>query len=379
MDNAKEIQGDIENLKQLRDALKEEIIQLDDEILYQGFGLYKPQYNFADLDQYKQKLKDIRDKQKKMICNKLAVIVGTQWRVNGSKKEGQRLIAENSKQIIRNFNLECDLCIDKVKFSNYDNIKERIFKAYELQNDLNATNNIEISYDYYKLKIEELNLAFEYQQKKKEEKEELRIKRELLREEEKVAREIEEKRKQYEKEQIHYQNALKKLEEQLAVERSEERKQVLLSRKEEIDNNLIDVNKAMVDLDYREANHRAGYVYIISNIGAFGENVFKIGMTRRLEPEERIAELSGASVPFKFDIHAMIFSDDAPKLEAALHSAFADRKINLVNGRKEFFRVTLDEIKRVVEDNYDKTVEFVNLPEAEQFRISEMMRRKQNK
>lgn len=379
MDNAKEIQGDIENLKQLRDALKEEIIQLDDEILYQGFGLYKPQYNFADLDQYKQKLKDIRDKQKKMICNKLAVIVGTQWRVNGSKKEGQRLIAENSKQIIRNFNLECDLCIDKVKFSNYDNIKERIFKAYELQNDLNATNNIEISYDYYKLKIEELNLAFEYQQKKKEEKEELRIKRELLREEEKVAREIEEKRKQYEKEQIHYQNALKKLEEQLAVERSEERKQVLLSRKEEIDNNLIDVNKAMVDLDYREANHRAGYVYIISNIGAFGENVFKIGMTRRLEPEERIAELSGASVPFKFDIHAMIFSDDAPKLETALHSAFADRKINLVNGRKEFFRVTLDEIKRVVEDNYDKTVEFVNLPEAEQFRISEMMRRKQNK
>lgn len=379
MDNAKEIQVDIENLKQLRDALKEEIIQLDDEILYQGFGLYKPQYNFADLDQYKQKLKDIRDKQKKMICNKLAVIVGTQWRVNGSEKEGQRLIAENSKQIIRNFNLECDLCIDKVKFSNYDNVKERIFKAYELQNDLNATNNIEISYDYYKLKIEELNLAFEYQQKKKEAKEELRIKRELLREEEKVAREIEEKRKQYEKEQIHYQNALKKLEEQLAVERSEERKRVLLARKEEIDNNLVDVNKAMVDLDYREANHRAGYVYIISNIGAFGENVFKIGMTRRLEPEERIAELSGASVPFKFDIHAMIFSDDAPKLEAALHSAFADRKINLVNGRKEFFRVTLDEIKKVVEDNYDKTVEFVNLPEAEQFRISEMMRRKQNK
>ena len=134
----------------------------------------------------------------------------------------------------------------------------------------------------------------------------------------------------------------------------------------------------MADLDYREANHRAGYVYIISNIGAFGENVYKIGMTRRLEPEERIAELSGASVPFKFDIHAMIFSDDAPKLETALHNAFADKKINLVNGRKEFFRVTLEEIKKVVEQNYDKTVEFVNLPEAEQFRVSEMMRQKKN-
>ncbi len=370
-----EIQENIENLIQIRDDLKQEIIQLDDEILYQGFGLYKPQYNFADLDQYKESLKNIRNKQKTMISNKTAVIVGKHWIVEGSEKAGNKLIAENSKQIIRNFNIECDICIDKVKFNNYENIKERIFKAYELQNDLNLTNNLEISYNYYKLKIEELNLAYEYQLKKKEEREELRRQRELLREEERVAKEIEEKRRQYEKEQIHYQNAIRKLEEQISVERSEERKRILLLRKEEIDNNLIDVDKAIADLDYREANHRAGYVYIISNIGAFGENVYKIGMTRRLEPEDRIAELSGASVPFRFDIHAMIFSDDAPKLEAALHNAFANKKINLVNGRKEFFRVTLDEIKKVVEQNYDKTVDFTNLPEAEQFRISEMMRK----
>lgn len=371
----KNIKNEIANLNEIRDELKQEVIQLDDEILYQSFGIYKPQYDFADLDQYKDKLKEIRDKQKQMIASKIAVIVGTQWKVNGSEKAGQKLIAENSKQAIRNFNLECDICIDKVKFNNYENIKQRIAKSYELQNELNETNNIEISFDYYKLKIEELNLSFEYAQKKKEEKEELRIQRELKREEEKVAREIEEKRKEYEKEQLHYENAMKKIEEQLQFEKSEERKQVLLERKNEIDNNLIDVDKAMKDLDYREANQRAGYVYIISNIGAFGENVFKIGMTRRLEPEERIAELSGASVPFKFDIHAMIFSDDAPKLETALHHAFEDRKINLVNGRKEFFKVTLDEIKKVVKDNYDKTVDFTNLPEAEQFRTSEMMRK----
>ena len=131
-------------------------------------------------------------------------------------------------------------------------------------------------------------------------------------------------------------------------------------------------------MDYREANHRAGYVYIISNIGAFGENVYKIGMTRRLDPEDRISELSGASVPFRFDIHAMIFSNDAPKLETALHNAFADKKINLVNGRKEFFRVSLEEIKKVVKENYDKSVDFINVPEAEQFRTSEMIRKKNN-
>ena len=138
------------------------------------------------------------------------------------------------------------------------------------------------------------------------------------------------------------------------------------------------MDKALQDLDYREAN-RAGYVYIISNIGAFGENIYKIGMTRKLEPEERIAGLSGASVPFRFDIHAMIFSNDAPKLEAALHNAFADRKMNLVNGRKEFFMVTLEEIKKVVQENHDKTVEFLNVAEAQQYRESEMMRkRKEN-
>ena len=132
--------------------------------------------------------------------------------------------------------------------------------------------------------------------------------------------------------------------------------------------------KTIKDIDYREANIKAGYVYVISNIGSFGENVYKIGMTRRLEPMERIDELGGASVPFKFDVHAMIFSDNAPALEAALHRAFENKKLNMVNRRREFFNVTLDEIEEVVKKNYDKTVEFVRLPEAEQYRESLKMK-----
>ena len=314
-----------------------------------------------------------------MIKSNAAAICNTAWKVQGSEQAGKKMIAENIKQTLRNFNIECDLCISKVKFSNYDNSKERIFKAFELQNKLNETNDIHIVDDYYRLKIKELNLAFEYQKKKQEEREELRRKREELREAEKVAREIEEKRKELEKEQEHYQNYLKKINEQIEVEQSEERKQFLLAKKEELDNNVNDVQLALEDLDYREANHRAGYVYIISNIGAFGENIYKIGMTRRLEPEDRIAELSGASVPFKFDIHAMIFSDDAPKLEAALHNHFADKKVNLVNGRKEFFNVTLEEIKEVVRKNHDKSVDFINIPDAEQYRESLMLRRNRNR
>lgn len=371
-----ELQEEIEELKQIKQSLQMDIIELDDKILFQDFGVYQPQYNFATLDEYKDKLDEIREEQKSMIKNNTAAICNTAWKVQGSEKAGKKMIAENIKQALRNFNIECDLCIGKVKFSNYDNSKERIFKAFELQNKLNETNDIHIVDDYYRLKIKELNLAFEYQKKKQEEREELRRKREELREAEKVAREIEEKRKELEKEQEHYQNYLKKINEQIEVEQSEERKQFLLAKKEELDNNVNDVQLALEDLDYREANHRAGYVYIISNIGAFGENIYKIGMTRRLEPEDRIAELSGASVPFKFDIHAMIFSDDAPKLEAALHNHFADKKVNLVNGRKEFFNVSLEEIKDVVRKNHDKSVDFINIPDAEQYRESLMLRRK---
>lgn len=370
----------IEELTLVRDNLRKEIIQLDDEILFQDFGVYKPQYCFAELDQYKETLDNLRKEQKEMIKKGTAATCAMSWKVGGSEKEGKKFIAESIKQIIRNFNLECEICIDKVRFSNYESTENRIFKAYETQNKLNETSKIEISYAYLQLKLKELALAYEYRQRKKQEQEEQRELREQQREEARVAKEIEARRIEFEKEQAHYENALKKLNEQLELEESEVRKEFLLEKKQELDDRLLDVDKALQDLDYREANHRAGYVYIISNIGAFGENIYKIGMTRRLEPEERIAELSGASVPFRFDIHAMIFSNDAPKLEATLHNAFADRKMNLVNGRKEFFMVTLDEIKKVVQENHDKTVEFLNVAEAQQYRESEMMRkRKENK
>ena len=120
---------------------------------------------------------------------------------------------------------------------------------------------------------------------------------------------------------------------------------------------------------------KRGHVYVISNIGSFGENVYKIGMTRRLEPEDRVKELGDASVPFSFDIHAMIFSEDAPKLEAALHNQFEQHKVNMVNPRKEFFNVTLDEIKNVVKSNHiDAT--FIDIPEAEEYRETKAILKK---
>ena len=165
------LQDEILELEKIKKSLQTDIIELDDKILFQDFGIYQPQYNFATIDDYKDKLEEIRQQQKDMIKNKSAAVCNKAWKVQGSEKLGKKMIAENIKQILRNFNIECDLCISKVKFSNYENSKERIFRAFELQNKLNETNDICIVDDYYKLKIKELDLAFEYQKKKQEEKE----------------------------------------------------------------------------------------------------------------------------------------------------------------------------------------------------------------
>lgn len=350
---------------------QKQIISLDDEILVQEFGLYTPQFEFATALDYKEELTKIRAFQKDLIKNKLAVTGSTDWAVNGNKAQGRKMISDTQKLLLRAFNTECDGIVNKVKYTNFDASLNRIYKSSETVSKLGTVMNISITQKYLDAKVKELRLAFEYQQKKQEEKEAAKAAREEQREQAKVQRELEEQQKKIEKEQTHYQTAYEHIVSQLQAKPDDID---LLNKKSELENRLSDIDKALSDIDYRQANMRAGYVYVISNIGAFGENVFKIGMTRRLDPQERIDELGSASVPFKFDVHAMIFSDDAPALEAALHRAFEDKKLNMVNQRREFFNVTIDEIKKVIRENYDKTVEFVDVPDAEQYRISQKMR-----
>lgn len=348
---------------------KKNIVELDETILLQEFGMYSPIYDFANSEQYKDRLDAIRTEQKNMILYNTAATCSTVWTVNGSEAQGRAMTNQNIKQILRCFNDECDMLINKVKFNNILAYIDKIYKSSDALNRMNTKNAVRLSPDYVKLKVDELQLAYEYAQKRQEEKEEQKRIREQMREEARLQKEIEEARKDIEKEQKHYTNALMKVNKQLA-DCSETEKDILLEKKIEIEKHLSDLDIAIKDIDYREANKKAGYVYIISNIGSFGENVYKIGMTRRLDPMERVDELGDASVPFKFDVHAMIFSDDAPALETALHHAFENKKVNMINGRREFFNVTLEEIEQVVKENYDKTVEFVKIPQAEQYRES---------
>lgn len=352
---------------------QKQLVEVEDNILYQSFGLYTPRYDLAKADDYKVRLVEIREKQKQMIKDKTAVTGKTGWVVNGSEAQGRKMVSDMQKLLLRAFNNECDDIISNVTYANIDMSEKKIVSASDNISKLGTVVGVAINKEYLTSKIEELYLAFEYQEKKQEEKE---LKKELLqqmKEAEKVQREIDAARKKIEKDQHHFENALSAIEKKIE-NATDEQKADLEAKKVELEVQLEKVEESLKEVDYREANAKAGYVYIISNIGSFGENVFKIGMTRRLEPQERVDELGSASVPFRFDTHALIFSDDAPALEAAIHKALRHKRLNLVNNRKEFFMTDLDEIKKIVKENFDKTVEFIDIPAAEQYRLSLKMR-----
>lgn len=389
-----EIQKNIDNAKKELESLNQEIItknnsinnldveikekklmidDLTDEVSYQEFGFYRPKYDCMSSTEYTEKIKEIRTKQKNLVKDKKALSFSTEWTLDGSKAKGRAMNNDNMKMVLRAFNNECDVLISKVKFNNVERIEDRIKKVALQIDKLNTRNKISILQSYIDLKIEELHLVHEHAVKKQEEKEILREQRAQEREEAKLQKEIEDARKAFIKEQTHYNNALEKLLYQLE-NADESNKNELETKITEIKDKLAEIDKGIENIDYREANKKAGYVYVISNIGSFGKDVYKIGMTRRLEPMDRVDELGDASVPFKFDVHAMIFSDDAPKLEAALHHAFDDKKVNMINNRKEFFNVKLEEIEKVVKENHDKLVEFVKTPDAEQYRESMILK-----
>ena len=366
----RDLESRIADLKSQVDTRKKEIIFLDDQMVLQSFGFYTPRYDLMNAEAYRVRLEQIRKQQEVMIKADTATVAPKNWTVNNSQKEGERMIKDYVKLILRSFNNECDASIINVKFTNVDQIEKKIRKAFETLNKFGTRLGISIVPAYFDLKLQELHLCYEYQLKKQEEKEEQKLAREKLREEAKALKEIEEQKQKLAKEEKHFVNAQRSLAEQLLRTTDEAQKQLIQAEMEMVQQKLAGIGRDMANVLNREQNTRAGNVYIISNIGSFGENVYKIGVTRRLEPLERIDELGDASVPFDFDIHAIIFSDDAPALENALHQAFAHRRLNMINKRREFFRVTLEEIEQVVRTSFSKPVEFVVLADAPEYRQS---------
>jgi Domain of unknown function (DUF4041)/Meiotically up-regulated gene 113 len=348
------------------DKLRSEFNALDEEANLQSFGFYKPRYAFADSTRFQQKLDEIRDRQKQMIKNKSAAVCRVEWTVNGSKVEGRKQINQTLKLMLRAFNGECDAAVAKVKYNNIQVMETRIRKAYDAINSMTEIQTCQITWDYLSLKLEELYLAHEYQERLQEEKEEQRRIREQIREEEVAQRELEKAKLDAEKEENRYAEALRKATED-AQRAVGEKQQKLMWQVEELQRRLDEAKTNKERAIARAQMTRSGHVYVISNVGSFGEHVYKIGMTRRLDPMDRVRELGDASVPFSFDVHAIIFSEDAPALENKLHRLFHDRRINLINARKEFFRVTIEELAQAVRDNHGE-IDITLAAEAVEYR-----------
>lgn len=352
---------------QIKD-LEKQVVDLNEKIEMESFGFYKPKYDFASSLAYKAQLANLITEQKSMVKNKYAVNYSDNWMVNGSIAEGRKMTNNNIKQILRSFNNECEAAINKVKYNNLKIIEKRILKAYEQLNKLNESNGVSISPKYLDLKTQEMFLAYEYENKKQSEKEELREQREKDREEKALQREIDSQKKIIDKDIKHYENIINELKTKILNIENQSEINDLDSQINELLTKVSEKQSEKEELDYRNAHASAGYVYIISNIGAFGKDVVKIGVTRRLEPLDRINELSSASVPFKYDVHALVFSYEAYKLEKELHDYFDKNRVNKVNGRKEFFKVTIEEIEEKLKDYKELTIDFTSQPEAEEYR-----------
>jgi len=350
--------------------LRRQVLVFEETLLLESYALYEPKFMLNASYEYKTRLDRVREGQKAMIKSGEAATGNMSWEVNGSKAEGRKLVNDMLKLVIRSFNNESDYCVDNVKFDNIELGEKRIRQSFDTCNRLGRIMNVRLSEGYLNLKLEELRLAHEFQVKKQEEKEEAKRVREDLREQQKLEQEIRAAREKIAKERKHFSAALRDLNARLEKVATEEERSLLLTKIAEVEAGRASLDSEEKLIDYREQNAKAGYVYVISNIGAFGEGVYKIGMTRRLEPMERVDELGDASVPFWFDVHALVFSDNAPALEAKLHERFAAGRLNKVNGRKEFFRADIREIESIIRANYDAVVEVTHEAAAEQYRES---------
>ena len=345
--------------------LQKNLDGLNEEFEPQSFGLYKPQFTYETSEQYKQKLLRIRELQKESIKTGKAAICHTKWAVGDSQAQGQKMIRETIKLLLLAFNGECDALVANVKYNNVLAVQEKLRKLHDQINQLGKTKTCEITKVYLDLKLLELMLAHEYTEKKQQEKQEQLQIKEKIREEREAEREIEKAQKDAEREEMRYQNALAKArnDARLATGQQQARLQAKI---EELEQQLSEAQLMKQRALSRASQTRQGTVYIISNIGSLGEHVYKIGMTRRLDPIDRIKELGDASVPFNFDVHALIQSEDAPTFERELHLAFHSQRVNKINERKEFFRVSLLEIEKKV-ISMGHSVEFMKIARAEEF------------
>ena len=331
------------------------VVETDDRIVLQEVGIYTYQHPLANAEQFRERMAAVRDEIKAAVVGGEAIVASDMFSFNNSLAKGRKMTSDLSKLMLRAYNAEADICVRTIRAGNLATAVSRLEKAAATIAKLGDMMQMQVAETYHRLRVEELELTADYMMKVQEEKLAQREERERLREERKVELELAAQREKLDKERAHYQNVLDSL-----AGRTDPEAQRIRDKLGELD-------QAIAQNDYRRANIRAGYVYVISNRGAFGPDVVKIGMTRRLEPMDRVRELGSASVPFPFDVHALYFSDDAVALEGALHAAFTTRRLNHANLRREFFFAEPGQVRKVLAQKVGNLLEYTEEPEATQY------------
>ena len=353
------------------DNRKRELAQLDmhlsDAVVMVDNGLTNYVHPAESSLELSARLSEVRSQIKEMIRGKVAIRAREGFTFNNSASQGRKFVADMSKMMLRAYNAEVENCVLTVKAGNGEAARKRLERTRDQVERLGSLINLRIDGRYHALRLEELDLSLRYQNAKKAKKEAEREEKARLREERKAQQELAQRRAKLDKEREHYQHVLQSLVDQGRT-----------GEADEIRSQLEGLDKEIEKVDFRAANIRAGYVYVISNIGAFGDRMVKIGMTRRLDPMDRVRELGDASVPFGFDVHALFFSDDAVTVEADLHRRFADKRVNRVNTRREFFHASPAEVRDVLSEVAGNLLEFTEEPEAEQYRLSLQMAESEN-
>ena len=340
-------------LEQMR-AGGDDVVVLDDERVLQDVGIYRYHHPLENAVAYRERLDDLSRRIAELVRAERAIVKSNMFTFDNSLAKGRRMASDLAKLMLRAYNAEADNSLRSLRVGNVVTAKKRLDASREAIAKLGRVMEMRISEEFHALRLEEIELTADYLMKKQEEREAAREERERLREEAKVAAELAAERERLEKERTHLVNALAALRATGSGDSALERK-------------LAEIDDAITQNDYRAANVRAGYVYVISNRGAFGEHVVKIGLTRRLEPLDRVQELGDASVPFRFDVHALFFSEDAVTLEAELHEHFADRRVNFANPRKEFFFASPADVRDVLSAKVGNLLEFIEHPESTEY------------
>lgn len=346
-------------------SVQTEVVETRDTVILREVGIYEFRHPLDDGVAYKARLADLKGQIKAAVKQGHAVVGATQWSVDGSQAKGRKMVSDFSKLMLRAYNNEVDHLVRTMKPYKLDTAITRLGKTRGTIARLGKTMAIEVTDYYHRLRVYELELTADYLAKVAEEKERAREERERLREERKALQELKREEERLRKERNHRASVLAQLEAGSATA-----EEIARARQ-----SLEEVDAALEGVLAREANVRAGYVYVISNPGTFGPGIVKVGMTRRLEPMDRVNELGGASVPFKFDVHTLVFSEDALGLESALHNALADRRVNLVNQRREYFYSTPEEVRDLLAKHHGQLLHYDSDAEALEWHQSTTIRK----